>query len=87
MEKEPSCYSTDEYVSTLDRAIRLCLQNKQRSSADILVIDAPVSSEYMRFEQVRQIPVLREPHPLVQRVEVYVIDREVCVQLDGAGPY
>jgi hypothetical protein len=83
MEKEPSCYSTKEYVTTLDRAIRLCLQNKQGTVADILIIDAPVSSEYITFERLREIPVLREPLALAQRAEIYVIDREVCVQIGG----
>jgi hypothetical protein len=81
MEKEPMCYSTKEYLSTLDRAIRLCLQKKLHSSADILVIDAPVSSEYIPSERVHDIPVLREPHALAQHMEIYVIDREVCFQI------
>ncbi len=83
MDEEPSCYSTREYASTLEKAIRLCLQNKQHSPADILVIDAPVSSEYVPFERLGEIPVLGEPQVLAQRMEIYVIDREVCLGIRG----
>jgi hypothetical protein len=83
MDKEPSGYLTKEYVSTLDRAIRLCLRNKQNSPADILVIDAPASNECFPFERLGELPVLCEPQALAQRMEIYVIDREVCLRIRG----
>ena len=81
MDEPDSGYSTEQYVDVMLRSIAKVLTRKKGHSIGILVIDAPISAEYMREEVVNSLPDLLIGRGLAIDAVAYLVNRDKCIRL------